>query len=351
MTKKSKKSRIKLQKSTRAIIIVIALVLFAFSSGNVLSAIFGKEEVKLNKEVYNYTNSFNLKYDVNIKENAFIEEAVLPMNQTYVSDLVRSLDMKMKYQYLSSEESDIKYSYKIDAVIVASHSDDGTPYEVWNKTYNLKEVKGKTATKDIYIDENINVNYAKYHEEVKAFRQEMGMALDAKLYIKLIVDTATKIGDELVKNTYASNFSISLGEKISKVDGKIEDEDKKIVTTETVIETKKSGTIIWNILLLVISAYAIYYVRVKTYIAYNIRNDFKLELNRILKSCQDRIVVVKNKVEVEGNDIIDVKSFVELIKLSEELFKPILYWSPEEEENEAQFYVMSNKIAYRYILK
>ena len=351
MEKKSKKSRIKLQKSTRAIIIVIALVVFAFSSAKVLSAMFGNEELKLEKEVYNYTNSYNLKYDVNIKNNDFIEESVLPMNQTYVSDLVKSLDMEMKYQYLASEESDIRYDYKIDAVIVASHSDDGTPYEVWNKTYNLKEVKDKTAMKNIYIDEDINVDYAKYHEEVKAFKQEMGMALDAKLYIRLTVNTKTKIGEENVENQYASNFSISLGEKISKVDGKTEDMDQKFVTAETIVKTKKSGTIVWNVILLMISMYAIYYVRNKTYIAYNIRNDFKLELNRILKSCQDRIVVVKNKVEIEGNDIIDVKSFVELIKLSEELFKPILYWSPDEEENEAQFYVISNKIAYRYILK
>lgn len=351
MEKKSKKSRIKLQKSTRAVIIVIALVVFAFSSAKVLSAMFGNEELKLEKEVYNYTNSYNLKYDVNIKDNDFIEESVLPMNQTYVSDLVKSLDMKMKYEYMATEESDINYEYRIDAVIVASHSDDGTPYEVWNKTYNLKEVKNKTAMKNIYINEDINVDYAKYHEEVKAFKQEMGMALDAKLYIRLTVDTKTKIGEENVENKYASNFSISLGEKISKVDGKTEDMEQKFVTAETIVETKQSGTIVWNAILLIISLYVIYYVRNKTYIAYNIRNDFKLELNRILKSCQDRIVVVKNKVEIEGNDIIDVKSFVELIKLSEELFKPILYWSPDEEEDEAQFYVISNKIAYRYILK
>lgn len=93
-----------------------------------------------------------------------------------------------------------------------------------------------------------------------------------------------------------------------------------------------------------------YYIRFKTYTGYNIRNEFKFELNRILKSCQDRIVVVKSKLELEQENTIDVKDFGELIKLSEELFKPILYWISDEGE-EAYFSVISNKINYRFILR
>ena len=103
-------------------------------------------------------------------------------------------------------------------------------------------------------------------------------------------------------------------------------------------------------IILGISIYIIYYITFKTYTRYNIKNDFKLELNRILKSCQDRIVVVKNKVELERENTVDVKDFGELIKLSEELFKPILYWISDDEK-EANFSVVSNKINYRFILR
>ncbi|MBO5141576.1 MAG: hypothetical protein J6C46_01020 [Clostridia bacterium] len=348
---KSKKTRLKLKRNTRVIIIVIALIVFAVSSTNVFSQIFDKKQIKMEQEVYNYMNEYNLDYIVNIKDNKFIEEESLPKDKNYVSDLVDDLDMDFKYKYIPSIQSKIKYDYKIDAQISASYSDDGHLYEVWNKTYNIKQVENQESNKDIMIDEKINVDFAKYHEEVKEFRQEMGMALEAKLFIKLTVNTLTKINEKEIPNMYVSDFSISLGEKMSKVEGKTTDSNKQVITDEVTIETRQPAILVLSIIMLGASIYAFYFVRNKTYTAYNIRNEFKLELNKILKSCQDRIVVVKNKVDVVESDVIEVKDFVELIKLSEELFKPILYWSPGEEIEEAIFYVISNKIAYRFILK
>ena len=72
-------------------------------------------------------------------------------------------------------------------------------------------------------------------------------------------------------------------------------------------------------------------------------------MNRILRLCQDKIVKVSTRPEVTGN-IVVVRDFGEIVKLSEELFKPILYYMDTETE-EAWFSVMSNNVTYRYILK
>lgn len=80
------------------------------------------------------------------------------------------------------------------------------------------------------------------------------------------------------------------------------------------------------------------------------RNEFRQELNRILRLCQDKLVQVSSKLEVDAVNVIDVKDFGEIVKVSEELFKPILYWvSPRNDE--AWFTVMSHGVSYRYILK
>ena len=206
------KARLKLKKNTRAIIMMVALVLFAFSSKNIYSELFDKKQLKVEKEIYNYTNEYNLDYAVNIRENDFILETQLPKDQTYVSDLIENLEMNINYKYNSSEGSKVKYNYRIDAQISGSHSDDGILYEVWNKTYNLKEVNNEVTNQNISINEDILVDFQKYHEEVKNFKQEMGMSLDAKLYVKLTVNTETNINNEIVDNTYVSDFSITLGE-------------------------------------------------------------------------------------------------------------------------------------------
>ena len=80
------------------------------------------------------------------------------------------------------------------------------------------------------------------------------------------------------------------------------------------------------------------------------KNEFRQELNRILRLCQDKIVQVSSNLEVDTTNVIDVKDFGEIVKVSEELFKPILYWiSPRNDE--AWFTVMSHGLTYRYILK
>ena len=84
-------------------------------------------------------------------------------------------------------------------------------------------------------------------------------------------------------------------------------------------------------------------------IANNITNEYRKELNKFLKLCQDKIVQVNTNPN-ENDNIIDVKDFEEIVKVSEELFKPILYYF-DNENQEAIFCVITGKITYRFILK
>lgn len=348
---KKKTAKLKIRSSTRATLMLIAIVLLAVSSSIVYSNLFDRRKTKVEKETYKYSNNYNLDYSVNMKDNKFINELVLPKNQTYISDLINSLNMSLKYNYNSSKDTVIDYNYSIDTIIKASYSQNGENYEIWNKKENIKTVENQKCNQNININENVNIDYEKYHKEVKDFKQTMGMTIDAYLYIELTVNTTTNINGENVNNKYVSDFSITLGDKIAKVDGKTSDSNDYKVSSNIVVEKDVNVPIvILNCILLIGSIYVLYLIKYKTRVSYNIRNEYRLELNRILKSCQDKIVIVKNKVEVEQENTIDVKEFGELIKLSEELYKPILYWSALDQD-EAWFCVISNKINYRFILK
>jgi len=347
-------TKIRLRNSTRVSLVISFLVCFAFSSAAFYKSIFDNNTTKIEEDIYTYTNEYNANYNVNIKNNSFIPDKSLPSGQNYISELIDSIDMDIKYTYTASKPSELKYNYKIDAIIGGSYDQNGEDYNIWNKTYNLKTSEELKAKNNIEINEVLNIDYKNYHKEVKDFKQALGISLDAHLYIKLTVNTSTVINHQEVKNEYISNFSITLGEKIALVEG--ENTDKKIGSfkNENTIEEKNINVVkvVFSLALMIVSIYIIYFVRVKTKKYNPIRNEFKLELNRILKSCQDRIVIVKNQSETSDEEIIDVKDFGELIKLSEELFKPILCWISEDLNNEeAYFSIISNKIRYRYILK
>lgn len=344
-------TKLRLRKSTRAIVVIIALVLFVMSLSNLYANIFQKGNISIKRNIYDYSNNYQMDYKVNIKQNKFITDASLPANQTYVSDLIDSLDMNIKYKYDSSKNTEVKYKYKIDAIITASYSSNGENYNVWTKNYNLVNSEEQISSQNIEISEYININYPTYHEEVKQFKQAMGMTLEADLVVRLTVDTSTNVEGENVENKYISDFYITIGDKIANVNGKAIDSTKDSITGDTIMDAESNTlSIVINVIIICIAAYTIYFITLKTKTSYNIRNEFKFELNRILKSCQDRIVIVKNRVELEQENTIEVRDFGELIKLSEELYKPILYWISENNE-EAHFSVVSNKINYRFILK
>ena len=271
MSRRSKKNKrnlkkLKLRNSTRVFLVVLSLIIFAISSANFLKSLSKKDIKNTEEKIYTYKNEYKSDYTVNIKNNQFITDSTLPSGQTYVSDLVNSLDMNINYTYTASEKTSMKYNYKIDAVIAGSYTDNGQSYVVLNKTYNLKTSDEIETNGDIKIDENININYDKYHQEVKNFKQSMGMALDSYLYIKLTVNTATTVNHQEVKNEYVSNFSVTIGNKIAKIDSTSPDTKLGSLKQENTVKTSSLDItkLVISLVIILISLYTIYYIAFKT---------------------------------------------------------------------------------------
>ena len=79
-----------------------------------------------------------------------------------------------------------------------------------------------------------------------------------------------------------------------------------------------------------------------------ITNMFKVELNQILGACGDRIVKIDSEIKTTGITLIELKDINELVKLSEELYKPILYYQVPNKK-EAWFCLTLENETYRYI--
>ena len=79
-----------------------------------------------------------------------------------------------------------------------------------------------------------------------------------------------------------------------------------------------------------------------------IKNEFKLELNRILKSYEDKIVEIKDLNNFDINTATKVKDIVQLRKLAEEAFVPIYCYIKEDE---AYFIVIKYENRYVFVLK
>ena len=342
----------KIRKSVKYSSIVISVILFIASIFGIVNSIMNQPNISNSKEIYVYGNKFNYNYSVNIKKNKYIDEVTLNMDQkSYITDLIDNINLKLNYEYEGNTSSKIDYKYSIIGKISAVYSKDGIESKVWQKDYILKEenLKTKTANK-ININEDIVLNLDEQNKLVKDFENEMGMTLDAKYILTLVVETNTNIEGVDIPNKYSKDIIIDLAQKTTNVSGDNNLENKEYISKkyEKAINVSMPGLII-NIIILIFSF--ILFIKVIGREPINIvKNEYRQELNKILKICQDKVVKVSSNPSVGKENIIDVKDFGELIKVSEELFKPVLYWYSDEDE-EAHFYVVSSDIIYRYIFE
>ncbi len=349
----AKKAKTKLRKSTRYFYIVVAVVMFAISATTLFGSFLGGRTTKTKEEIYKYTNNYNYNYQVNLLKNKYIEQSSLGMNEiAYVTDLIDNINLNLKYNYTSNEKSTIKYTYNIKGILNGVYTRDGEEQKVWTREYILKQSEENTIIdKNLEINENIILDLKEQNKLVKDFEQEIGISIDAKYNVVLEVKTDTQISGEDVPNKYTNILSIDVGRKTTTIKGENNKEDTQYVSKEIehTSEAKSVSKVISGIIF-AISVIMLHYITTRTVAMNKTKNEFRQELNRILRLCQDKIVQVNNDLEIDTSNVIDVKDFGEVVKVSEELFKPILYWiSPRDDE--AWFIVMSHGVSYRYILK
>lgn len=346
-----RKRKQKLRKSIRTFYIVLAISVMAFCSATIFNRIVKKDTYDIKEMLLSYTNKLNTTYTVDLKNNNFIEEKTLPMGKTYVTELIDKINMNFDFSYDASKYTELTYSYSVVGVLNGAYSKNGTPQKVWEKEYVLLEkTENKKSNNTINIKENIPIDVNKYNDEIYNFEQTLGMAITANLNVQLRVNIDGKINNTDIKDNYVSDINIELGEQTTQITGKLTDETGDTLYKTTTNNKNNTIVITVNTILIIASLVWLRYISVNTTNLNTVRNNYKLELNRILKSCEDKIVKLSRNIDLNGKEIIEVKDFGELIKLSEELYKPILYWNSNQKE-EAEFFVITNNVIYKFILK
>ena len=344
MKKNNKNKRIR--KSTKYVYIIIALILIVGAFSNIIANVFNEDRTDT-KQIYYYTNSFNYEYDIKLEENKYISSVNKDdKNTAYVTELIDYTTINLNYEYAAQKETQLEYNHEVVGITKVFYNKDGEEQKIIEQEENLIENKSEKTTSDkIEIKEEINLDL----KELNEFKQKMGMAINANYTIMLKINIETEVEGEQVTAKYAPVISIDLADKTTQILGENNRKDTQYVSKEYNQESTDIVTIIIDVLAILVAIYLLRYATIAQ-VTNRVKNEYKQELNKILKLCQDKIVKVSTKPDNTGTNIVQVKDFGEIVKLSEELFKPILYYFNQEKE-EACFSVISNNVSYRFILK
>ena len=342
----------KMRKSTKYGVTIVSIIVLIFSFINFIKTMQKENMKTFTKEIYKYTNKYSYDYKVNLISNKYMtNEEIKDKNLAYVTDLIDNIKLELNYDYIANKNSEIKCTYSVVGLMQAVYTKNGEEQKIWEKEETLlNEKELKSASDNIQINEKLKLDLKEKNNLINNFKQQLGMTIEAKYTVKLKIKVTTDIEGKEIVDEIEPFINIDLAEKTTKIKGENNTENTEYISKDYKITQKSSVfRMIIDIILMITAIYALRYVS-KSKIANVVRNEYKYELNRILKICQDKIVQVSTRPNDEEIEVVYVKDFGEIFKLSEELFKPILYYNAKENE-EAWFSVMSGKTSYRFVLK
>lgn len=338
-------------KPRQIFIILLSFLLVASIAGLVWSYdAFAEQEVENTK--YYYLHKALLDYRVHLTPNDLFDERILEPGRAYITSLTDLVVVNFDYYFMGEKDAELSGEYNVQASLLAYTSQE--EHLVWEKHFDI--VSGESFNEidsDLSISEKFSVPLAKYVQFADEAREKTGYnpaELNLVINCDVVIEAVAEEG--IITETLSPNMIIPLrgntftvgGELIAEKEGGITD----ISTVAGVQDNNPTGALA---AMVGITALAIVLIRVFTVPHQETNKHKQQEVSKIVKKHKERIVITANGVTAVPEGAITVYSFDELIKLADEINKPILYPQPKSDiTNEHIFLIYTSEQIFAYQL-
>lgn len=338
---KTFENRVFIRSAICALSFILALVCIIFSF---------KVNVDTNLRYYQKSN---VDYKVNLKPNEFYAERSLGKNMQYIASLIDNIDATFNYNFSTSDKLNYRYSYDVTADVQIKDSSSGNV--ILSKKENILNTKteSKQDSDQFILKQNIKIDYERYNGIAKRFKSQYALSADSNLVVSMNIKVMDENG-----NTYenlSANNKMSIVIPLStqtiniKLDYKeINNSDTIIAHTDFEIANKPLFTagVVFGFVFLISLVLLFKFISV----LFKKKTKYDKALAKILREYDRIIVETRTTYTTSEQDIIDVKSFNEILDARDNLEKPILF-KEVHKGAKAEFLVKNSYEVYRYVLK
>lgn len=276
-----------------------------------------------------YEEHGNADYKVFLKDNIYYEDKYLDKNMSYIANLIDYISVDYNYKFKADTLFDGEYSYKIRADLEILNAENKTLF--FTKKYDL--IKEKTFTienqNEYNIVENIKIDYDHYNSLANGFKSSYGVDTESNLIIYL--DIYRNIDQNSINNPNINGkgtikLTIPLSEKAINIKmDSMEINNKNVITSLDDYYLEDINYLIIGVISLIVSLYLFIKI-VKRLSRLSISpTDYDKTLKKILNQYDRLIVTTSSMPNLEKNNIIKLKEFVELLDAKDNLHKPIFF--------------------------
>lgn len=309
-----------------------------------------------NVSVFNYKQKANVNYSVFYKPNILSDKTSIEEGNVYITNYVDYINTVINYNYTGERNAKIQGNYSITAVVEAQEvrNDEENEFKtIWSKDFELvPETSFSVSDVTFSLQKELPVYLTPFQDFVQQVIEESKVGGNHRLTVKWDINLEAETDRGIVKENLTPSLIIPLRNSYFEIGG--EQTIEKPGSIEEVIHVedprKQSNIVIFSVLD-VLCLVILIFVFMRTVPT----NPDKLnrEIKRIFKRHGERLVELDthSRICFDSKDLWSVKSFEDLVRIADEISKPIVYqYDNSAAINVPVFYVFDDQKAFVYKL-
>jgi len=345
--------RISINKKIRIVLIVVLIIAFCGASFLLYREAnypgFREEKVAL----YSYNNAANVDYRVYLKENELYNSIYLDEGKIYITEFVDYIDTIFKYEFKGDKAKDLRGSYNIIARVQGYNTGKNDNIVIiWERDFTLVPTTSFTINSERKaIEENLKITLGNYNNFVSRIIQASKVNCSASLNVIMNISIEGDTGVGYIEETIAPTLTIPLNTSMFEISGNTDIEQPGAIEETRQVQLPVNRKKI-NIYAIIVSVLLLALGYLKFFTVSKLDKDlYKKQLKSIFRKYGDRFVALKREIEAANGNIIQVNSMDDLVRVSDELSKPIMYKYSSDYKDINSFYVVDEDEVYVFSLK
>lgn len=320
------------------IIFLVSVLAFEIYLGN----------YRLKKKSITYSKQGDINYVTYLKNNNHYGEKYLEDGFNLVASLVDYFKLDYTYSYTLNEDIDYELEYDVVAYLEVYDSDEKTK-PIDHKDYKLVDKvnakrHGQVISVNLY---NQVIDYETYNKIVQDWKKEVSP--DANLTITFNVKWkgySNIIGKE-VSDNYSNTFIVPISQKTINIANPVSTNDSGVIVSDQKLADWFLVLVGSTGLLLLIVVIGLINLIIKTN---RKKSKYEQKVNKILREFDRAITEAKGQfIKKEDEHYIEVKEFMELMDVHDNLNEPIIYYKLSN--NKCIFIVRNGTDIYYSMIK
>ena len=342
-------TKLKLGKNTKVILASVCVLVIGIISFILYNEINHPGTEEISESLYSYNNKGDINYEVFLKPNIIYEDPSLAEDKTYIKPLVDYIKTTFSYEFKGERPAVIKGNYNVIAMLEGYNRVEEKTSTVWKKEFVIVPPRYfENNDKKMYLAEEVPLELEKYDGFVEQVLKDVKINTPVNLSLFMNIDMTAETDKGLIEEKLSPAISIPLSTNLFEITKTVTGEEPKAIeeTKKVQLPVNKNMVTTYSIIVgivVILLLYLIFFTNIE-------KDQIILELNKIFKKHGSRLVALNTEIAAKG-EVHEVKSIDDLIRVSDEIEKPVMYRYNKNVRDINRFYVFDDNFVYIFKVK